>query len=607
MSSSAIRYPPKEMIAGTLCRVDKLLGVGGMATVYQVTEMSCGRQYAFKHLNSDLRDRPDLRRRFVDEGKLLGRLHGHPNIVEVITQGVTADEWELPFIIMELLNGPNLRRILAKQKRLEPSVASLIMADVLGALEHAHERGVVHRDVKPENVVSHRDAVGKPKITVVDFGIHRELENPTRQRIAGTPLYMAPELFDERSNAPPHLADIYAAGVMLYELLTGATPFDDEPDDEAVQNAHRTKAPEPPSKRVGVLPARIEDAVLRALEKDPAKRWPDAFKFMYELRRSVQGYVRGERNVDIHSRITEAEIPTQAGTPVDHGFEDPTDLGPRRVTEPEQRRSPLSINDTTPSVPDEILQMQFARIASGERGASPDARRARWSLGRASTSAGPAPSHAAGASEKAETDSDERRLSRVATQTGPGPAPAGHTSDGEAVRGRSGTPVVSLPAVREDAAAPERIRQAAAQALSAEPSGTLAAHDVRARDAPKGADGPDTIWLDHEAAQAALATITESRAASGPSLLDEWRDLRRRLATAKRGQSVLVSARQGRLLRVVRVGLPIAVFLATVALGTAAISSFWVQHTRPDAPKHSRDPNARASEVAGDGKGEPRR
>jgi serine/threonine protein kinase len=610
MSSATIRYPPKTMIAGTLCRVDKLLGVGGMATVYQVTEMSCGRQYAFKHLNSDLRHRTDLRRRFVAEGKLLGRLHGHPNIVEVITQGVTADECELPFIVMELLNGPNIRRILAKHGRLEPSVASLIMADVLGALEHAHERGVVHRDVKPDNVVSHRDSVGKPKITVVDFGIHREREDLTRHRVAGTPLYMAPELFDGRSNAPPHLADIYAAGIMLYELLTGATPFDDEPDDEGVQNAHRARTPAPPSKYVGVLPARIEGAVLRALEKDPAKRWPDAFRFMYELRLSVQGQVRAERSIDVHSRITAQEIPTQVGTPVDQRFEDRTDPGPpsARATQHDAYRNPLSINDTTPSVPDGILQMQIAGIASGERATNPAAPRARTSLARAPMSTGPVRANEAATSivlnEDAEADPDKRRLSRLDTQTGPGSALAVPTFDREPGR-RSRTPLVSLPAMREDWAAPERIRQAAAQALSSGFADAPAGRGAGFRGRPKRADEPDRIWLDEETALATLAVITDSSAARSSSLLDEWIDLRRKLATAKPGQSVAVSARQKRLLRGVRIGLPIAVFLATVALGTAAVSSLWFHRTRHADAKHWSDPDAGVGELAEDAKGEP--
>ncbi len=587
MSSPAVHYPPKQMIAGTLCRVDRLLGVGGMATVYQVTEMSCGRQYAFKHLNADFRDRTDLRRRFVDEGKLLGRLHGHPNIVEVITQGVTADEWELPFIVMELLNGPNVRRILATRKRLEPSVASLIMADVLGALEHAHDRGIVHRDVKPENVISHRDPVGKPKITVVDFGIYRERGDPTRHRVAGTLLYMAPELFDERSKTPPHLADIYAAGVMLYELLTGATPFDDERDDDAVQNAHRMRPPEPPSKRVGALPARIEDAVLRALEKDPAKRWPDAFKFMHELRLSVQGHVRGERKADIHSRITEAEIPTQVGTPVDQRF-DQTDREPPSTgaAPAEDHRGPLSINDTTPSVPDEILQIQIARFAPDERGTNPARTQERTT-------------------HEAETKPDRPRLSRVATQTGPGSAPAAPASDGEGDRRGSDTPVVTLPEVGKDPAAPESIRLAAAQAL--ELGGALTADGVASGDSHAHADEPDTVWLDEEAARAALAEITDSSAAASTSLLDEWRDLRRRLAAAKPGQRVVVSPKQRRILWAVRVGLPIAVFLATVALGTAVVSALFIERHRQAAPAHSRGADGAAGELAEDSKGEPRR
>jgi serine/threonine protein kinase len=610
--SSVFRYPLKEMIAGTLCRVDGFIGTGGMATVYQVTEMSCERTYAFKHLNADLRNKTELRRMFVEEGKLLGRLHGHPNIVEAITQGVTADEWELPFIVMELLNGPNIRKILAAQKRLEPTVACLIMADVLAALEHAHEREIVHRDIKPENVVSHRDAEGKAKIKVVDFGIHRHRERGSRHRIAGTPMYMAPELFDEKSaaRAPPHLADVYAAGVMLYELLTGEPPFD-EPDDEAMAEAHRTRAPEPPSKRIPNLPVQLEDATMRALEKDPAKRWADAFEFMFALRGCLPGHVRGgPLDVDVHTRITAEGIPTHAGTPVDQQeerSEDQTDPGPPPEGAPEQEpRSPLFVNDTAPMVPVEILQMQIAKVTAGERGTKPDGPEARKALealapdGMCTTDAAPSkePAAALVVHGNAQEKPDERRRSHIATQTRPRSTGA---SNGAAGRGRSGTPVVSLPPVRDDPAAPERLRHAAAQAKEAAPI-----ERRRARDGTERADEPDRIWLDEQAAREMLAKIPDS---PQPTLLDDWRDMRGRFAAAKLGQPLTLSARQQRLAKVMRVAIPVAAFLLTIAIGVGLLGFVWsgTRHQQGNTPQGGTAPGIAPSASATERvyKGEP--
>jgi hypothetical protein len=540
--------------------------------------MSCGRLYAFKHLNSDLRDRGDLRRQFVDEGKLLGRLHGHPNIVDVIMQGVTADELELPFIVMELLNGPNIRRILAKQKRLEPTIACLMMVDVLAALEHAHERGVAHRDVKPENVVSHRDAEGRPKITVVDFGIYRERSGSNRHRVAGTPLYMAPELFDEKSQAPPHLGDIYAAGVMLYELLTGATPFDNERSDEAIRKAHQRRTPEPPSKRVAGLSAQLEDAIMRALEKDPTKRWQDAFQFMHALRLCVQGHVHGQLNLDVHTRVTAEQIPTHVATPVDESAEDRTDPGPppAEAMDGTDRRNPPVLPTTEPGIPWEILQGQIAKAAGRHRGTQPGTPQAQQAALPVLSSrvepkvatAGTLPMANGGASEAL----DSQRLSRVATRTPPG----AEMPPSDAGAARSGTPVVELPPVREDPAAPERFREAAALACKA--------------------DEPDRVWLDEEAARDTLAKVPKRAASTSDrwSLLNEHRDVRGK--SPADGPARIPRARGKRLQRLVAVGIPAAVFLLTIGLGLVLLRPYWLRRGEHATSPVSSAPVASASD-----------
>ena len=536
---SSFRYPLKEMIAGTLCRVDNLVGVGGMATVYDVTEMSCGRKYAFKHLNADLRDRKDLRKQFVEEGILLGRLHGHPNIVEVFTQGVTADEWELPFIVMELLNGPNMRNVLAAQHHVQPMLACALMGEVLAALEHAHERDVVHRDVKPENVVSHRDLNGRPRIKLIDFGIHRKGRHIGRQGVAGTPLYMAPELFEERSDAPPHLADIYAAGVLLYELLTGATPFDTEPNDKEIARAHKMKAPAPPSTFVDGLSVMVEDTTMRALEKDPSKRWPNAFEFMEALRLCTQSHAQEQRQLNPHTRITAEEIPTQVGAPVDDDPADPnkrTDPGNPLGEEQGVRTDPGEPQDgmgaeanslTEPSVPWAVLQERMAKaMAHATRPDAPEAKIAAEATRREEIPPEEAPtSHGA----------VELRHSRVATQTRPELREV-------ATEGRSGTPQVSLPPVRQDPNAPERMQQAVEQL---EPETSKQPEE----------DEPDRIWVDQELVRAQLNKLAEVKDEGVIGRLVRRRRFEVRSETVK---GVL---------------LPSAVFLTVVAIGFVCIRS----------------------------------
>jgi len=240
-------------------RVEELIGAGGMGTVYRATQLSLGRPVAVKILPPNVADDPQFVRRFHREAEVLASLN-HPGIVQVIDRGEAEGRY---FLVMELVEGTNLRE-LVRRGPIEPRQALKIAAAVLDALDYAHARGVVHRDVKPENVLVREDGVVK----VADFGLSRVLvgADPADPRLTHTSLvlgtfeYMAPEQ-REQSRAADARADLYAASVVVYEMLTGELPIGRFPL---------------PSERVPGLDARLDAILERGLAKDPDARFPRA-------------------------------------------------------------------------------------------------------------------------------------------------------------------------------------------------------------------------------------------------------------------------------------------------------------------------------------------
>src|SRR6516165_10293876 len=180
MWQKARDYEPGESIPGTVYQVVRRLGSGGMGTVYEVEDTTIGKKYVLKTLHPQLGSREDLARRMQDEARTLARLN-HPNIVEVITAGITADDLRLPYYVMERLNGQSLRSILTKKGRLDLPYVYHIGIDLLDALDHAHDKGVIHRDVKPDNLFLHRTAAGVTVTKLLDFGIVSVLDGTARE------------------------------------------------------------------------------------------------------------------------------------------------------------------------------------------------------------------------------------------------------------------------------------------------------------------------------------------------------------------------------------------------------------------------------------------
>lgn len=307
-------YKTGQQLSGTVYRVVRHLATGGMGSVYDVEDTTVGKRYVLKTLHPQLISREDLARRMEAEARTLAKLQ-HPNIVDVVTAGVTADTMKMPFYVMERLNGQNLRVLLEKRGVIELSHAFRIAIDVLDALEHAHENNVIHRDVKPENIFLHRQINGTTITKLLDFGIMRLLDRKrshTQGKFIGTLRYASPEQIMGGELGPA--TDIYSLGLVLYEMIAGRGPFDDVGDAYAVGAAHAQKDA-PPMSTFTQVPRHVEALVMSSLAKNPAERPRDSFTFASELRRMLreqEAAPRVETAVNVLSQVPATRAPDMA-------------------------------------------------------------------------------------------------------------------------------------------------------------------------------------------------------------------------------------------------------------------------------------------------------
>jgi len=254
-------------VLGGRYELTRILGRGGMAEVYAAHDQVLDRSVAVKLLLERFKEDSAFTRRFSDEAKHAARLN-HPHLVAVYDTG--QDDGQ-PFIVMELVDGRSLQEALA-EGGLDVTTAVTVVASVCDALGYAHEHGVIHRDVKPGNIMLAKD--GSVKVT--DFGIARAIGNDTVTRTAavlGTAAYLSPE--QAQGGAIDPRSDLYSLGVVLYEALTGTQPFR---GDSAVTVAyqHVQEQPRPPRERNPQISVALEAVVLRALAKNPANRYQTA-------------------------------------------------------------------------------------------------------------------------------------------------------------------------------------------------------------------------------------------------------------------------------------------------------------------------------------------
>jgi len=279
-----VRRPPVDPLIGRTIggryRLIQRLGTGGMSSVYLARHVLIDRLMAIKTLRRDLASDPVQRDRFVREARAVNRIN-HENIVEISDFRETEDG--LLYLVMEYVPGESLLKAMADGP-FPPLRALDIVEQAASALARAHQMGVIHRDLKPENLllVQRRDRPDSVKFP--DLRIAKLTDQPSltgSQQIFGTPGYIAPE-YIQSANIDGR-SDLYSLGVILYEMVTGALPFDYEyPGDLLIK--HVTEPPIRPSVRRPGLPAPIEELVLRCLEKTPERRFRDAFHFLEELR-----------------------------------------------------------------------------------------------------------------------------------------------------------------------------------------------------------------------------------------------------------------------------------------------------------------------------------
>jgi serine/threonine protein kinase len=252
-------------------RIERLLGRGGMGAVYLAHELALDRDVAIKVLPPDQAGAAELRERYRREARTAARLN-HPNIVPLHTFGEVSG---LVYFVMGFVRGESLGSRIARQGPIEPEEARALLAGICDALDYAHRHGVVHRDLKPDNILIDAES-GAPMLT--DFGIAKasfsDAQLTTAGQLIGTPLYMSPEQASGRADIGAR-SDLYSLGVLGYEILSGRLPFEAANPMDAISQ-RLIRDPTPLASTSPGLPPDLTLAVDRCLERDPANRWPDA-------------------------------------------------------------------------------------------------------------------------------------------------------------------------------------------------------------------------------------------------------------------------------------------------------------------------------------------
>ena len=273
-------------------RIDKLLARGGMAEVYLGSHLTLDRPVAIKLLHSYIEEDPLLLERFQREAKVVAGLR-HPNIVQIYDFDTTDGH---PYIVMEYLKGPTLatylRHLHQRKKRIPPHQVARLLKGLTAALDYAHGQGVIHRDVKPGNILLHNNTddipLDKPltndvEAVITDFGLVRIMNAATQTAsgfISGTPAYMSPE--QARGDQIDHRTDIYSLGVVLYEMLAGRVPFDADSTLTVLHMQIHTTPPPIPG-----IPAEVQAVIDRALLKNPADRYQSSSEMAIDYYLSI--------------------------------------------------------------------------------------------------------------------------------------------------------------------------------------------------------------------------------------------------------------------------------------------------------------------------------
>ncbi|AFE09985.1 serine/threonine protein kinase [Corallococcus coralloides DSM 2259] len=264
-------------------RILEELGSGGMSVVYKGLDTALDREVAVKVLHPHLAGKDESRRRLAREARAVAKLH-HPNILEVFD--FSSAEAHDAFIVTEYIRGRTLKTYLDEGPLEPPELAAMIIHELAAALAHAHEAGVIHRDLKPENVMVREDGVLK----LMDFGIARLLDIEDRMTVTGalvgSPAHMSPEIIEGLEAGPE--ADVFSLGIMFYALMTGRLPFTAS-NTTATLKRILDGAYEDPRRRVPTLSDELAEICATCLQRDPARRYPNAGKLRDALADALAG------------------------------------------------------------------------------------------------------------------------------------------------------------------------------------------------------------------------------------------------------------------------------------------------------------------------------
>lgn len=261
-------------------KIKREIGTGGMAIVYEAIDLKTGQSVALKMLKESISDNTQALRRFINESKAVAMMD-HANIVKILDVSVKTEH---KFIVMEYIKGITLRDYMNKKEKLSWQEACAFITQILQALDHAHMRGVIHRDIKPQNIMIMEGGF----IKVADFGIAKIPNAETVTMVdhaVGTIYYISPE--QARGKKIDARSDLYSLGVMFYEMLTGYLPFMAESSYE-IMNKHINTSPKPPKQYIPQLPTGVEQIILCALEKDPTRRYQSASQMLRHIYRVQQ-------------------------------------------------------------------------------------------------------------------------------------------------------------------------------------------------------------------------------------------------------------------------------------------------------------------------------
>src|SRR4051794_22851186 len=312
-----------DFTLGDRYRLEQRIAIGGMGEVWQATDALLGRRVAVKVLKPGSAADPQFIERFRSEARHTASL-SHPGIANVFDYGEVGD---MAYLVMELVDGEPLSTVLARDQRLTVVSALDVVGQAGLALQAAHDAGVVHRDVKPGNLLIRPDGVVK----VTDFGIARAVDaSPVTQTgmVVGTAAYLSPEQASGRPVTPA--SDVYSLGVVAYECLSGDRPFHAD-SAVGVAMAHATTAPPALPKEVPTL---VADFVMRALEKDPGRRQPSAGDFgrtALALAATLRGAGDAASAAPSGTKVMRAAGPASAAPPASRGFRAPAPVATAAV------------------------------------------------------------------------------------------------------------------------------------------------------------------------------------------------------------------------------------------------------------------------------------